>query len=75
MSETKLDVTGLNCPLPILHARKLLQGVSAGTVVDIRASDPASVKDFNAFCRKTNSDLLEHTEERGIFTFSIRKGK
>ena len=74
MSETKLDVTGLNCPLPILHARKFMQKISVGTVVEIRSSDPASVKDFDAFCRKTNSDLLDHREEEGIFTFNIRKG-
>ncbi len=74
MSKIKLDVTGLNCPLPILHARRFMQQISAGTIVEIRASDPASVKDFHAFCRKTKSDLLEHREEEGIFTFDIRKG-
>lgn len=75
MSETKLDVTGLNCPLPILHARKFMQKFSAGTVVEIRSSDPASVRDFDAFCRKTNADLLHHREEDGVFTFNIRKGE
>jgi tRNA 2-thiouridine synthesizing protein A len=74
MSKTKLDVTGLNCPLPILHARKFMQTISAGTMVEIRSSDPASVKDFYAFCRKTKSDLIEHREDGGIFTFNIRKG-
>lgn len=74
MSGTKLDLTGLNCPLPILHTRKFMQKVKAGTVVEIRSSDPASVSDFQAFCRKTNSDLLGHREEEGVFTFNIRKG-
>jgi tRNA 2-thiouridine synthesizing protein A len=79
MSEAKkpharLDLTGLNCPLPVLHARKFMQKVSAGMVVEIRATDPLSVKDFDAFCRKSNNDLLDHREDAGIFTINIRKG-
>jgi tRNA 2-thiouridine synthesizing protein A len=74
MSLIKLDVTGLNCPLPVLHARKLMQDIPKGTVVQILSSDPASVRDFNAFCKKYNNELLSVEEANGVFTFNIRKG-
>lgn len=73
--EFMLDVTGLNCPLPVLHVRRFMKTISVGSVVEVRATDPASVKDFDAYCRKTNSDLLDHREEAGIYTFNIRKGE
>ena len=74
MSKTVLNVKGLNCPLPVLHTRKAMKNLSTGTVVEIHATDPASVRDFDAYCRVSGSDMLSQREEEGVFTFEIRKG-
>jgi len=71
--DTELDATGLNCPLPILRAKKALNGMTAGQVLHIIATDPGSVKDFEAFAKQTGNDLVESKEEGGKFTFLIKK--
>lgn len=74
MSEmTTLDVKGLNCPLPILRAKKAMKGVAAGDVLQVVATDPGSVKDFEAFCKQTGNELLETAEDGGVYTFQIKK--
>jgi tRNA 2-thiouridine synthesizing protein A len=74
MTKTVLNVKGLSCPLPILHTRNAMKALSAGAVIEIHSTDPASVRDFDAYCRHTGSDLLSRREEGGVFTFEIRKG-
>ncbi len=71
--DEELDATGLNCPLPILRAKKALNGMTAGQVLHIIATDPGSVKDFEAFAKQTGNDLVESNEEGGKFTFLIKK--
>ncbi|HFQ13479.1 MAG TPA: sulfurtransferase TusA family protein [Gammaproteobacteria bacterium] len=71
--DQELDATGLNCPLPILRAKKALNGMSAGQVLHIIATDPGSVKDFEAFAKQTGNELMESNEEGGKFTFLIKK--
>ena len=73
MAETLLDTRGLNCPLPVLRARKAMQKLAPGSVVRILATDPGTVKDFKAFCRATGHELLESLEQEGEFRFVIRK--
>jgi tRNA 2-thiouridine synthesizing protein A len=73
MVETLLDTRGLNCPLPVLRARKAMQKMAPGSVVRILATDPGTVKDFKAFCRATGHELLESLEQEGEFRFVIRK--
>jgi tRNA 2-thiouridine synthesizing protein A len=68
-----LDVKGLNCPLPILRAKKALTGMSSGQVLRVVATDPGSVKDFAAFCRQTGNPLLSSEETVSAFTFLIAK--
>jgi tRNA 2-thiouridine synthesizing protein A len=70
-----LDAKGLNCPLPILRARKALQGVPAGGLLEIHATDPGSVKDFEAFCRQTGNELLASSQEGNVFKFVIKRLK
>jgi len=70
-----LDAKGLNCPLPILKARKALQGVPAGGLLEIHATDPGSVKDFDAFCRQTGNELLSSSQEGNVFKFVIKRLK
>lgn len=71
--DQELDASGLNCPLPILRAKKSLSGMSAGQVLHIIATDPGSVKDFEAFAKQTGNELMESKEEGGKFYFLIKK--
>ena len=68
-----LDARGLNCPLPILRARKAIAGLSSGEILQVTATDPGSVKDMDAFCRQTGNQLLLSEEQDGNFVFQIRK--
>ena len=72
--DDELDATGLNCPLPILRAKKALNGLETGKVLRIIATDPGSVKDFEAFAKQTGNELISSTEEGGKFMFLMRKG-
>lgn len=71
--DDELDASGLNCPLPILRAKKALNGLDTGKVLHIIATDPGSVKDFEAFAKQTGNELLESTEEGGKFHFYMKK--
>jgi tRNA 2-thiouridine synthesizing protein A len=71
--DQELDATGLNCPLPILRAKKAISGMETGQTLRIIATDPGSVKDFEAFCKQTGNELLSSAEEGGKFTFMIKK--
>ena len=71
--DQELDASGLNCPLPILRAKKALGTLSAGQVLRVVATDPGSVKDFEAFAKQTGNELLQSGEEGGKFTFLIKK--
>ena len=73
MADHTLDAKGLNCPLPILKARKALKDVAAGETLEILSTDPGSVADFQAFCRQTGNELLESTTEDDIFRFIIKR--
>lgn len=69
----ELDARGLNCPLPILKAKKAINSIDSGEVLKIIATDPGSVKDFEAFAKQTGHDLMESAEAGGEFTFLIKK--
>ena len=71
--DQELDASGLNCPLPILRAKKTLNGMTAGQVLHVIATDPGSVKDFDAFAKQTGNKLTESREEGGKFHFLIEK--
>jgi tRNA 2-thiouridine synthesizing protein A len=73
MADHTLDAKGLNCPLPILKAKKALKEVPAGGTLEILATDPGSVADFEAFCRTTGNELLEQGEEGGVYRFVLKK--
>ena len=73
MSETLLDVKGMNCPLPVLRANRALRALQPGERLRVLATDRAAVADFQAFCRETGHSLLAFSEEGGIFSFVIRK--
>lgn len=71
--DQELNASGLNCPLPILRAKKALAPLDRGKVLHIVATDPGALKDFEAFAKQTGHDLLETREEDGTFHFFIRK--
>ena len=71
--DQELDASGLNCPLPILRAKKTLNGMESGKILRIIATDPGSVKDFEAFAKQTGNALLESGEENGKFVFLLKK--
>ncbi len=71
--DQELDASGLNCPLPILRAKKSLAQLNAGQVLQVIATDPGSVKDFEAFAKQTGNVLESSTEEGGKYQFLIRK--
>jgi tRNA 2-thiouridine synthesizing protein A len=68
-----LDARGLNCPLPILKAKKALAELESGQVLRIIATDPGSVRDFQAFAKQTGNALLSHTQTGGEFVFLMRR--
>ncbi len=73
MSETVLDVKGLQCPLPVLRANRELRGMEPGARLRVLATDRAAVADFQAYCRETGHALLAWSEEAGTFSFLIRR--
>jgi len=73
MSETVLDVKGMNCPLPVLRANRALRSMAPGARLRVLATDRAAVADFQAFCRETGHALLAWSEESGVFSFVIRR--
>ena len=73
MADQTLDAKGLNCPLPILRAKKALQTLAPGGTLEVLATDPGSVKDFQAFCRTTGNELVESSTEGNVYRFILRR--
>ena len=71
---TTLDTKGMNCPLPILKAKKAIKGLADGETLQVLSTDPGSVKDFEAFCRQSGDELLDTQEADGEYTYMIKKG-
>jgi tRNA 2-thiouridine synthesizing protein A len=71
--DKELDARGLNCPLPILKAKKTLSDMTSGQILRIVATDPGSVKDFQAFSKQTGNALLDQSATEKEFTFFLRK--
>ena len=71
--DKELDARGLNCPLPILRTKKALTDMTSGQVLKIVATDPGSVKDFQAFAKQTGHVLIQHHEADSVHTFLMRR--
>ena len=69
----EVDARGLNCPLPILRAKKALADMNTGDVLRVVATDPGSVRDFQAFAKQTGNTLLEHSQNEQEFVFFMRR--
>jgi tRNA 2-thiouridine synthesizing protein A len=71
--DKELDARGLNCPLPILRAKKALTDMQSGQVLKILATDPGSVKDFEAFAKQTGNPLLSSAQAQKEFVFFMKR--
>lgn len=69
----ELDTRGLNCPLPILKAKKALAEMGSGEMLRVVSTDPGSVRDFQAFARQTGNDLIAQTSQGGEFVHTLRR--
>ena len=68
-----LDTKGLNCPLPVLKAKRALKNVPVGEILTVVATDPASTIDFRHFCMVSGHEMVEWSEADGVFTYVIRR--
>ena len=73
MPDQTLDATGLKCPMPVLRARRALKRMASGDLLEVHADDPASAKDFPAFCETTGDTLEETAADGETLIFRIRK--
>jgi len=71
--DKELDARGLNCPLPILKAKKALADMPSGQVLKVLATDPNSMRDFQAFARQTGNELVEQAANRDEFVHYLRR--
>ena len=69
----EIDTRGLNCPLPILKAKKALSDMASGQLLKVVATDNGSLRDFQAFAKQTGNELVEAWQEDDKFIFLIRK--
>jgi tRNA 2-thiouridine synthesizing protein A len=69
----EIDTRGLNCPLPILKAKKALSEMASGEVLKVVATDPGSVRDFQAFARQTGNELVEQSSANQEYVHFLRR--
>jgi len=72
-ADKELDTRGLNCPLPILKAKKALADMESGQLLKVFATDPGSMRDFQAFARQTGNELVEQTSVSDEFVHVLRR--
>jgi TusA-related sulfurtransferase len=72
-ADRELDTRGLNCPLPILKAKKALADMQSGEVLQVVSTDPGSMRDFKAFARQTGNELVEQTTSGSDYIHLLRR--
>jgi tRNA 2-thiouridine synthesizing protein A len=72
-ADKEVDARGLNCPLPILKAKKALSDMTAGQLLKVVATDPGSMRDFQAFARQTGHELVEQSSAHDEFVHVLRR--
>ncbi len=73
MADKLLDAKGLSCPLPVLKARRAMQELKPGQVLEVHATDPGALHDFPNFCEAGGHRMIGQSEAAGVYTFQIRK--
>jgi tRNA 2-thiouridine synthesizing protein A len=71
--DQEVDARGLNCPLPILKAKKALAALESGQVLKVVSTDAGSLRDFQAFCKQTGNELLEQHSANGEYIHVLRR--
>ncbi len=71
--DVEVDARGMNCPLPILKAKKALSSMQSGQVLRVLATDVGSTRDFQAFARQTGNELVAQTENDGVIVHLLRR--
>jgi TusA-related sulfurtransferase len=71
--DKELDTSGLNCPLPILKAKKALAEMTSGQLLRVKATDAGSVRDFATFAKQTGNELLEQQTEGNLFIHVLKR--
>jgi tRNA 2-thiouridine synthesizing protein A len=71
--DREVDARGLNCPLPILKAKKALAELGSGQVLKIISTDPGSLRDFQAFARQTGNQMVAQSEADKVWTFFLQR--
>ena len=72
-AQKEIDTRGLNCPLPILKAKKALADMNSGDILKVVATDPGSMRDFQAFARQTGNELLEQAASNDEYVHYLRR--
>lgn len=74
MADHELDMRGLNCPVPIMRTKKMMEKLSSGQTLRVTASDPGSMQDFKAYSKQTGNTLVEAVKApNGDFVFVLMK--
>ena len=71
--DVDLDTRGLNCPLPILKAKKALAQMQSGQVLRVVSTDAGSVKDFQAFARQTGNEMVSSGQADSVFEYVLKR--
>jgi tRNA 2-thiouridine synthesizing protein A len=71
--DVEVDATGLNCPLPILKAKKALSELTSGQVLKVISTDPGAKRDFEAFARQTGNELIAHSQAGDALSFYLKR--
>jgi len=71
--DVRVDARGLNCPMPIVKTAQAIKAMASGQALEVVATDPGSVKDFEAWSKSTGNALVEHTSDGAVFRFVLRK--
>lgn len=74
MANVVVDAKGLACPMPIVKAKKAIDAMEQGQIMELQTTDKGTMKDFQAWVKQTKHELIESQEENGIFTFFVKKG-
>ena len=68
-----VDTKGLACPMPIVKAKKALDGLTSSQIMEVQSTDKGSINDFQAWVKQTKHELIKYEEENGIYKFFVKK--
>lgn len=74
MADIMVDAKGLACPMPIVRAKKAMDSLQPGQLMQLETTDKGSMNDFQAWVGQTKNEMVEAKENNGVFTFLVRKG-